>query len=50
MNLQESITRISREELLNESDPKTGTGKKPKGLSYTQKRQKNRYKVNETNR
>jgi len=31
MNLQESITRILREELLNESDPKTGTGKKPKG-------------------
>lgn len=31
MNLQETIKRILREELLNESDPKTGTGKKPKG-------------------
>lgn len=31
MNLKESIIRILREELLNESDPKTGTGKKPKG-------------------
>ena len=31
MNLQETIKRILREHLLNESDPKTGTGKKPKG-------------------
>lgn len=31
MNLQETIRRILREELLNETDPKKGTGKKPKG-------------------
>jgi len=31
MNLQETIKRILREEFLNELDPKTGTGKKPKG-------------------
>jgi hypothetical protein len=34
MNLQEHIRKVLREELkslLNESDPKTGTGKKPKG-------------------
>ena len=31
MSLQENIRRILRKELLNESDPKTGTGKKPKG-------------------
>ena len=31
MNLQESIRRILREELLNETDPKKGTGKKPEG-------------------
>lgn len=30
-NIQETIKRILREEFLNESDPKTGTGKKPKG-------------------
>lgn len=30
-NLQETIKRILREEFLNESDPKKGTGKKPKG-------------------
>ena len=31
MNLQETIRRILREELLNETDPKKGTGKKPEG-------------------
>ena len=31
MSLQETIRRILREELLNETDPKKGTGKKPKG-------------------
>ena len=31
MNLKQTIKRILREELLNESDPKVGTGKKPKG-------------------
>ena len=31
MRIEETIRRILREELLNESDPKTGTGKKPKG-------------------
>ena len=31
MNLQQTIRRILREELIKESDPKTGTGKKPKG-------------------
>ena len=31
MSLQETIRRILREELLNETDPKKGTGKKPEG-------------------